>query len=918
MHSSENSTPNSSTDSPFKLKTPKVTPPEITAIDVWFHGELSEHDANHLLQNTTAGAFLVRQTSPTRFYLSIVDSDGYPKHMPIRLLTSPHYMFEGKRYDTLRDVVDDYKPAVYPIGKGEMTSLKRIMNNEFFLCMKSFEGTEIDEMSAEVGDVLTLCDSNEPGWMIGKNETNESSGIIRSSHVEPLITVVDDITELPYFYDSVSSEMVLYSPIGTFLLRRSSKGADTYALLVKTQFDVIEKFLIVGSPAKGFNLAGRPFPTIGHVLTRYCNRAIAGRVRLTHAVCIKQNRKPSSCRSIADGRWAAPMSSSQYEDVKEKTKEKSRRMFRGASIDTALASSSFLTNSSMPSPSNTFSTGIPEHFQDRFTDDDSHDHLETSRTAVASTVALRKSREEKQWKDCWLTLSDLPGGFSQLSVSDSIGSKLRQQVDLSACTMFWLDESVFSVDGCLFLSSFTQQPALFLCFRPFTTFLKWVRMLRSRTIYQDVPPALIQGSVSFIDPNSQVSLLSVEIDKFRSETFKQDMMYSANVLLNGVKVASSSSFAPTGNRSANELPVVVIDSKFIVPSIPTCTSNVQLSIIGHSSTGKKGRPCGVSVSVCLHEWNEIVNQNPSDSGFVFRVQRIQSPVLSIERYRSLLEAMRESPSALFSWPSQVLPQHLKVFMYSCVSHLYALNPNYFSPLIRCVIRDVLATSTPEDVFRKDSLATGIITQCLRHLFKTPFDEFLQENSAFSQAIKQQTNLDAAVELLVSFVDQRLMTIPLATRLLVIASECAQERFGDEPHLVKRTLSALLILRVLNPIIFSTLNTGIGSQIAKSVQICANLAASQSTSDSLSPAAVTIRRIFDRMIILVEQKQIEFDDESLPEVDVHTEWLSWLAYLIGHSLTLRTSVTAAPLSTMTSEEMHSRMPLAVLELVRLHQ
>lgn len=135
--------------------------------------------------------------------------------------------------------------------------------------------------------------------------------------------------------------------------------------------------------------------------------------------------------------------------------------------------------------------------------------------------------------------------------------------------MFWLDESVFSADGCVFLSpSFPQQPTLFLCLRPYTTFLKWIRMLRSRTIFQDVAPALIQTGISPHEPNSQISLLSIEIDKFRSETLKTDMMYSANVLLNGVKVGSSNSFAPTGNKSATELPVVVIDSKFVIPWVP--------------------------------------------------------------------------------------------------------------------------------------------------------------------------------------------------------------------------------------------------------------------------------------------------------------------------------------------------------------
>lgn len=970
MHSNENSTPNTSGGSNSgpafsKIHDTRSPPADITAKDVWYHGELSEHDANHLLQGTTPGAFLIRQTAPTRFYLSILDQDGFPKHVPIRQLSTPqHYFFEGKRYEALRDIVEVYKPALFPIRKGGIMPLNGEFNEAKYLCLRSFEARVVDEMTAEIGDILTVCETDEPGWMLGRNETNGTVGIILKSHLEPLVSDVDDLTDLPYFYDTVSTDMVQYNPIGTFLLRRSSKGTDTYALLVKTQFDLVEKFLIVGSPSRGFSLAGRPFPTIGHVLARYCDRAISGGVRLRHAVCVRHQRKGSSRSATTEIRWPISssgkisevsmnpsMSSSQYDDVMRERKEKTRRLFRGASIDTALASSSssFLapssgantvrsTSTAMPSPANTISTGVHEHLIDRFHYEDINELSETtsnssSSTTVATTVALRKSREEKQWKECWLTLSDIPGGSSQLSVFDSMNSKLRQHMDLSTCTMFWLDESVFSTDGCLFLqSSFasnsSQQPPVFLCFRPFTTFLKWVRMLRCRTIYQDVaPPMLHHGAtISVGEPNSQVSFLAVEIDKFRSETLKPDSLYSAAVCVNGVKVGASNSFSPAGNKGPTEIQTVVIDSKFVIPCIPTCSTNIQLSMLVHSSAGKKGRPCssGTTVTVTLNESNEtVLQQSVETSGFVFRAQRSRCPVLPVERYRPMLEMIRDSPSHLLSWPSQVLPPHLKQFMYSCISHLYALNPEFMTPVIRKVIDDVLQASTPEDVFRKDSLATGIITQCLRHLFKTPFDEFLLENPQF---LKSQNSQDSgpSVELLVQFVDQRLLTIPLASRLLTIAAECAQRRFGDEEHLVKRTLSALLILRVLNPIIFTTLSNAGGSQIAKNVQISANSAASQAPTESLTPAASTIRRMFERMIVMVEQHHPDSEDPQQHHhhhhqtEELHTEWISCLAYIIAHSLTIRppTSSGASGAPSTTSEDVH--LPVAVLELVRLHQ
>ena len=55
------------------------------------------------------------------------------------------------------------------------------------MCLRSFERRDVDELSAEIGDILTLCDTDELGWMLGRNETNGTVGIILKSHLEPLV-----------------------------------------------------------------------------------------------------------------------------------------------------------------------------------------------------------------------------------------------------------------------------------------------------------------------------------------------------------------------------------------------------------------------------------------------------------------------------------------------------------------------------------------------------------------------------------------------------------------------------------------------------------------------------------------------------------------------------------------------------------
>ncbi|CAI5438726.1 unnamed protein product [Caenorhabditis angaria] len=893
--SSENSTPNCSSDGPFICQSYLSQPSEIPSNDCWYHGELEENGANRLLKGSQTGTFLVRRNGKTRYYLSIIDSEHNIKHLPIRQINSV-FFFEGKKFGQLHDIVSIYKHAKFPFRKDDNVTI--YPTQEYlgmkYICIRTFEAEDVNDLNAEPGDILSVSETDDITWFIGRNEKNGSIGMVPSEYIEPLVIEVETMFEVRYFHDTDLTDSVKFQQL-------------------------VEKFLIVGSPSRGFNVAGRTFRTIGNVINRYCERSISGGVRLTHAI---------------------------FEDVKQKPistlqKKKTRRVFRGVSIDTSIlvptastSSSSFLSPAPSSSPDNIISSSTTNNIIgntsntdtkimfDHFNEEDYNDNLETLSTIIATSSALRKSREDKSWKECWLSLSDLSCGSSQLAIFDSMGSKRRQLIDLSACTLFWLDETVFGVDGCVYISAnYPQQAPIFLCFRPYSAFLKWIRLIRLRTIFQDVPPSMSQSTISYNEPISQMSILCVEVEKYRSDTLKSDMLYSANVLLNGIKICSSNSFAPTNNKNSTDLPVVIIDSKFVLPCIPTCNTSVQLAIVGHSSsTNKRGRPCGVSSPITLSDsssTSSIHHIPPADIGFTFRAEKHRFPILQQERYRPLLDAIRDLPTELFQWPSQVLPQQHKIFLYSCISHLYTMDPLNMSNVFRRIISDVLISSTPEDVFRKDSMATGIVTQVLRHLFKTPFDEFLTENASFVQACKNQ-NIEQAVELLVNFVDQRLLTIPLACRLLAVCAECAKTRFIDEPHVIKRTLSALLILRVLNPIIFTTLNNGgIGSQVAKLVQTCANSAASQTCAEQLTETAATIRRAFDRIIILSDQKEdvIITDNDGF---SMSSEWLSSIAHLIGFSLNLKSSAITNNGEQLTQEDVHNTLPLAVLELVRLHQ
>ncbi|PIO76510.1 SH2 domain protein [Teladorsagia circumcincta] len=232
-----------------------------------------------------------------------------------------------------------------------------------------------DELSFSRGDVITQLHVLEGAFILAKNENTGQTGYLSAKAVAPILSESLSVQELPYFHSVLTTEalkMLTCVGAGAFLVRTSSQGADAFALLVNTR-NKIEKFLIRGAAegTDGFLLAGRHFPSLQHIIDRYCVHPIASDVHLTHAVLPSQ---PSSRRASAEN-------------------------------DTALSAGMTASDFS-PNVTSIEAT------------DDYVNHNCASHT-VAAVQALRKSREEKAWKQCWLTLCDDPNGGCELVIADT-------------------------------------------------------------------------------------------------------------------------------------------------------------------------------------------------------------------------------------------------------------------------------------------------------------------------------------------------------------------------------------------------------------------------------------------------------------------------------------------------------------------
>ncbi|VDM57636.1 unnamed protein product [Angiostrongylus costaricensis] len=375
----------SSSSSPcLMLKVKLATPPDYTGRP-WYHGEISQAEAEVLLEDAKPGRFLVRKAGPTRYFLSCVTDNNLLLHLPIFIFEQTLGLFRAFVSSTSR------------------------------------------------GDVITEIHPLEKCYILARNERTGQTGYMSAKTLDPIVS----LTNLG---------------AGAFLVRSSSQGADAFALLVNTR-DKIEKFLIRGGTegSDGFFLAGRRFPSLQHIIDRYCVHPIANNVRLTHAVLSSASRSRVPTED-QHGVAVAPGT----------------------------------TSTSEWSPNVTYIEATDDYFN--------HNCASNTVAAVFSFLTFYGlffilAREEKAWKPCWLTLCDDPNDgscFHQIFLYQLVfqSAKVRLVLDLAYCVMYLLDDSVFSREGCIFFSQTDiDLPGVYLCFRPTHVLIKWLEL--SESLKQD-------------------------------------------------------------------------------------------------------------------------------------------------------------------------------------------------------------------------------------------------------------------------------------------------------------------------------------------------------------------------------------------------------------------------------------------------
>ncbi|PIO76509.1 hypothetical protein TELCIR_01425 [Teladorsagia circumcincta] len=146
--------------------------------------------------------------------------------------------------------------------------------------------------------------------------------------------------------------------------------------------------------------------------------------------------------------------------------------------------------------------------------------------------------------------------------------------------------------------------------------------------------------------------------------------------------------------------------------------------------------------------------------------------------------------------------------------------------------------------RQDSLTTTMLTQTLRIGGRSRLEEALDAVGMSSVKLLQPADMDNVIEML----DKLVAPDSLVNDLLVTVARVAAERFPDEPHILRRVLSNVFILRFVNPLLISYMSGNLmNQQLAKGVQAAANVAAAASPRlEDVTVGSQCLRALFERL------------------------------------------------------------------------
>ncbi|XP_077989624.1 ras GTPase-activating protein 1-like isoform X2 [Glandiceps talaboti] len=251
-----------------------TAPPE----NEWYHGTVDRSIAEERLLTTgRCGSYLVRESSSRSgaYVLSFLGNTGI-NHFKITAVCGDYYI-GSRQFDSLSGLISWYSSVscilkderlLYAVPPPEpVDDRRRVVAILPYNCSP---GT--DELSFVKGEVFTVQNELENGWLWVTSHSTNLSGLVIKDLVEEIDQQVDPLEGKAWFQSDISkqeaAEMLMSEgDIGSFIIRPSERNPGDYSMSFRTD-ETIQRFWIQNQ-GNQFVMGGRYYNSIEAIIEHY-------------------------------------------------------------------------------------------------------------------------------------------------------------------------------------------------------------------------------------------------------------------------------------------------------------------------------------------------------------------------------------------------------------------------------------------------------------------------------------------------------------------------------------------------------------------------------------------------------------------------------------------------------------------------
>ncbi|XP_070541978.1 ras GTPase-activating protein 1-like isoform X2 [Ptychodera flava] len=643
-----------------------TAPPE----NEWYHGKLDRHTAEERLYGAgRSGSYLIRESDrrPGSYVLSYLGNTGI-NHFKITAVCGDYYI-GSRQFDSLSGLISWYS-SISCILKDEkllhaVPPPEPVDDRRRVVAILPYNGTaDTDELSFVKGEVFTVHNALEGGWLWVTSHATNQSGLVVKDLVEEIDGEEDPNEDKEWYHGGISKQEAVEllmndGDVGSFLIRTSDKNPGDYSMSFRTD-DTIQRFRIQKQGLE-YLMGGRYYNSLEAIIEHYQAEELVEGYTLRRPVPVKNKIKTNGGTVL---------------------EVDSRALY--ATIVGRNTGSEILSNKSDAS--------------------------------VLKGYLNKKSGRTKKWKVLYFVLN---GAEQQLYFFENEKrTKPKGLVDLVYSTVYTVHESLFGRPNCFQVVSkgLGDLNIYYLCAESSESMQEWMQTIRQ---YCSRSQRLQQHSNMVKKGVKELRSLTVHVMDAHKLPVKQAPHPYCVLSLNDVKVARTQ--VQTG-------PDPVWNEAFILEDLPDDIESLTLSVYNRNKRTKDSAVCQMIIltnklpnGLAVEDWYPLVSlqQCKTDMGSVRLCSRfMQETIMPEEEYGPLKELIF-SPDLQTIYAFEEMCGKNRSHVASIILKLYRTQRKEVTLLKALNTREIEIEEERSTLFRANTIATTLMDKYMK-LTAIPF------------------------------------------------------------------------------------------------------------------------------------------------------------------------------------------------------